>query len=453
MGCVRIGLIAALCVAAGFGGCRAKKRGSSASTDFSLGSDLPSVEAPASSPNPARNRAPQTPRLDRERALLARARDLARRFVIIDGHIDVPYRLEKSRDAKGQLTEDISRRTPQGDFDFERARQGGLDAPFMSIYVPPSYEKGGAKKLVDKLIDLVQGLAKSHPDKFALARSPAEVRKNAASDKISLAMGMENGSPIEHNLGNVTYFHERGIRYITLAHSKDNHIADSSYDERQTNNGLSQFGKRVVAEMNRVGVMIDVSHISDRAFWQVMDLSRAPVVASHSSCRRFTPGWLRNMSDPMIQRLAKSQGVIQINFGSSFIDPRSQKEQKQRSAELLSLLKKSRLDSADPRAKRIADEFRALHPIHRASVEQVADHIAHVVALVGIAHVGIGSDFDGVGDTLPNGLKDVSEYPNLIRVLLERGYSERNIEAICSGNVLRVWQAVEDLARPQTRGL
>jgi membrane dipeptidase len=350
--------------------------------------------------------------------LKVRAHELAQRLIVLDGHIDVPYRLEKGRDARGMLSEDISERTQSGDFDYPRAKAGGLDVVFMSIYVPPKYEDGGARKYADGLIDLVESFAEKWPNKFRLARSPAEVRANTAAGAISLAMGMENGSPIEHKLENVARFQRRGIRYITLAHSKDNHIADSSYEARNTNRGLSSFGKDVVREMNRVGIMVDVSHLSDAAFWHVIEVSRAPVIASHSSCRHFTPGWQRNMSDEMIRALAKNGGVIQINFGSQFLDGSIQK---QRSG-----------------------------PKRYATIEQVADHIDHVVGLVGIDHVGLGSDFDGVGDTLPAGLKDVSGYPNLIRVLLARGYREEAIEKICSGNALRVWQAVEDYAKRAT---
>jgi len=344
-----------------------------------------------------------------------RARELSRRLIILDGHIDVPYRLEKGKDARGALSEDISERTQSGDFDYPRAKAGGLDVAFMSIYVPPKYEAGGARKYADGLIDLVESFVTKWPSKFALARSPAEARANATRGSISLAMGMENGSPLEHRLENVAHFQQRGVRYITLAHSKDNHVADSSYEGKNTNHGLSAFGKDVVREMNRVGIMVDVSHISDAAFWQVIEISKAPVIASHSSCRHFTPGWQRNMSDEMIVALAKNGGVIQINFGSQFLDGSIQKQR--------------------------------FGPKRYATLEQVFEHIDHVVKLTGIDHVGLGSDFDGVGDTLPAGLKDVSGYPNLIRVLLDRGYTEAMIEKICSGNVLRVWQAVEDFAR------
>jgi membrane dipeptidase len=384
--------------------------------------------------------------------LQEKAVELAHKLIIVDTHIDVPWRLEESRDKQGGITEDVAKRTAKGDFDWERAKQGGLDAPFMSIYVPSKYETGGAYKMADRLIDMVEGFVKQSPDKFALAPSPQAVRANLAAGKISLCMGMENGSPIEHKLPNVKYFHDRGIRYITLTHGKDNHICDSSYDDKHTHKGLSEFGKKVVAEMNRVGIMVDVSHISDDAFRQVMEVSKVPVIASHSSCRHFTPGWERNMSDEMIQALAKKGGVVQINFGSGFLDGEIQKQHSEAWKEIEAELKKQKLEFNDEKAKPIIEEYKKNHPSKVATVEKVADHIDHVVKLAGAAHVGLGSDFDGVGDSLPTGLKDVSQYPNLVRVLLERGYSERDIEAILGGNLLRVWQEVEDHAKQNPDG-
>jgi membrane dipeptidase len=369
---------------------------------------------------------------------------IAHEEIILDGHIDVPWRLEKSRASDGSLGENVAQATSAGDFDWPRAREGGLDAPFMSIYVAAKFEKRGAKKVADGLIDMVEALARDNPGKFALARSPADVRANFAAGLISLPMGMENGSPIEGKLANVAHFHGRGIRYITLAHSKDNHICDSSYDTRHTHHGLSRFGKKVVAEMNRLGIMVDVSHLSDEAFDDVIVTSVVPVIASHSSCRHFTPGWERNMSDDMIRRLAEKDGVIQINFGSGFLSEDVRKAEEAHEAARAAFM------AANDDAARIAG-WDAEHPRPRATVQDVADHIEHVVKLVGADHVGLGSDFDGVGDSLPEGLRDVSDYPNLISVLLERGMSREDIAKICSGNVLRVWQAVEDHAAQQAQ--
>lgn len=376
---------------------------------------------------------------------MARAEQLAQQFIITDGHIDLPYRLRVQNFRLEREYLGIPIATEDGDFDFVRARKGGLDAPFMSIFIPASYQDGRAKALADTLIDMVEGIARAHPEHFAIARSPADVEANFQKGIVSLPLGMENGAPIEGKLENVRYFHERGIRYITLTHGKDNHICDSSYDTTATWNGLSPFGREVVQEMNRVGIMIDISHVSDSAFWQVMTLSEAPCIASHSSCRKFTPGFERNMSDEMIQRLAENGGVIQINFGSTFLDGEVRRDYDEKRAELNRLLEAEGLDYRDEAAKPLIEQFRADNPSLFADVRTVADHIDHVVQLSSVDHVGFGSDFDGVGDTLPTGLKDVSQYPNLLYELLRRGYTESEIEKMCYLNIWRVWNAVEAL--------
>jgi membrane dipeptidase len=376
-----------------------------------------------------------------DEALRARADELAQQFLILDGHIDIPYRLD-------EMMEDISVTTEGGDFDYPRAIKGGLNAPFMSIYIPASYqETGGAKAYANSLIDMVEGFEKKWPGKFAVATSVADVKKQfEQKGLISLPMGMENGAPVEGDLANLKHFYDRGIRYITLTHGTDNHICDSSYDTTGTWGGLSPFGHEVVHEMNRLGIMIDVSHISDDTFWQVMDMTDVPVIASHSSARYFTPGFERNMSDDMIKRLGDNGGVIQINFGSSFISGEIRKKSDGLYAALGAFMAENNVGEDSPETLAFLEEYRKEHEIGYADVTEVVDHIDHVVNLVGVNHVGLGSDFDGVGDSLPTGLKDVSYYPNLIYHLLKRGYSEADIEKICSGNVLRVWSAVEQAA-------
>ncbi|MEK6755574.1 MAG: dipeptidase [Bacteroidota bacterium] len=373
-------------------------------------------------------------------SLRARAQNLAQQFIIVDTHIDIPYRLKMH-------WEDISQRTPDGDFDYVRAKQGGLNAPFMSIYIPSEYEaRGGSKALADTLIDMVEKFASDWPKKFAIARSVADVTAQFNQGKISLCMGMENGSPIEHNLDNVKHFYDRGIRYITLAHGQRNHISDSSYDSTRVWKGLSFFGRQVVREMNRVGIMVDVSHLSDDAFYEVVNISKAPVIASHSSCRSFTPGFERNMSDDMIKLLAQNGGVIMIAFGSSFISSEYQHREDEGRKEIMAYLRSKNLTFGDPEAREYIRQYRKDHPITYADVSEVVDHIDHVVKLAGVDHVGFGSDFEGVGDSLPTGLKDVSHYPNIIYELLKRGYSDKDIQKICSGNLLRVWSRVQDIA-------
>lgn len=381
-----------------------------------------------------------------EARLREKADQLAHRFIITDGHVDLPYRLRVQNFRLEREYIGIPVQTEEGDFDYVRAKKGGLDAPFMSIFIPASYQDGRAKLLADSLIGMVRSIAEAHPDKFALANSPAEVEANFSKGLISLPMGMENGAPIEGDLRNVGYFHQRGIRYITLTHSKDNHICDSSYDTTHTWNGLSPFGREVVLEMNRAGIMVDISHVSDSTFWQVMEISRAPCIASHSSCRRYTPGFERNMNDEMIKRLGENGGVIQINFGTDFLDGAMSKRNDELRGELNALLEKEGLKDSDPDAQPIIQQFAKSHPTLYADVQTVADHIDHVVKLAGVDHVAFGSDFDGVGDSLPTGLKDVSQYPNLIYELLRRGYSEEDIEKICYKNVWRVWKEVERVA-------
>lgn len=385
-----------------------------------------------------------------EDELRQKATKLAHETIITDGHVDLPYRLRIKHFRLEREFLGIPIQSNEGDFDYERAKKGGLDAPFMSIYIPADQQlkPDHGKSLADSLINMIHGITKAHPDKFQYAGSPKEVEKNFKEGILSLPMGMENGAPIGQDLTNVKYFYDRGIRYITLTHSKDNQISDSSYDTLNTHNGLSPFGETVVAEMNRVGVMVDVSHISDSAFYDVMKITKAPVIASHSSCRFYTPGFQRNISDDMIKELAKNDGVIQINFGASFIDSVARTN----SVLLDSLenkLKQQGLTSSDSAAQPIIDQFARNHKELYSDVERVADHIDHVVKLVGINHVGLGSDYDGVGDTLPIGLKDVSQYPNLIFVLLKRGYSDEDIAKICSGNVFRVWNKVIAVANAQ----
>jgi membrane dipeptidase len=360
------------------------------------------------------------------------ANKIAQNTLIIDTHIDVPYRLYDD-------WEDVTKATKRGEFDYPRAKAGGLNAPFMSIYIPSSYEKkGGGYLLANQLIDNMEALVGRAPDKFAMAYNSADLAKHFKEGKISLALGMENGTPIEGKLENLQHFYDRGIRYITLAHSESNHIADSSYDLRRQWKGLSPFGKELVKAMNESGVMIDISHVSDDAFYQAVALSKVPVIASHSSLRAFVPGFERNMDDDMIKALAKNGGVIQINFGSAFVVSAANQWGLQRDG----AFKASGQTDKDA----FTAEYKKKNPYPFASLEKVLDHIDYVKNLVGIDYVGIGSDFDGVGDSLPEQLKDVSMYPNLIRGLLERGYTEKDIEKVLSGNTLRVWRAVEDYA-------
>ncbi|HEV58537.1 MAG TPA: membrane dipeptidase [Phycisphaerales bacterium] len=371
--------------------------------------------------------------------LLARARALAHEVLLLDSHIDVPYRLEEH-------DEDISRRTESGDFDYPRARMGGLDAVFAAVYVPPRREDDGtAGVYADETIDRVEQFWTTWPDYFAAARSPDDVRRQFGNGRISIILAIENGAPIQGDLSRVQHYYDRGVRYITLCHGQSNHICDSSYDTNRPWQGLSPFGKRLVAEMNRVGMMIDVSHVSDEAFWDVLEHSRAPVIASHSSCRCFTPGWERNLTDEMIRALADKGGIVQINFGDMFCNERVYREYLTRWEAIDAHIAEHGLEGQERGA--FIEEYCRAHPIARGTVRDVGQNIDHAVKLIGVDQVGLGSDFDGVGPHVPVGLKDVSAYPNLLAELLSMGYSEADLRKICGQNFLRVWQRIDETAR------
>lgn len=356
---------------------------------------------------------------------------LSRELLIADTHIDLPYRLENN-------WEDISGRTEGGHFDYVRAMEGGLNAAFMSIYIPPTLQTtGGAKSYADQLIDLVYGLEEKWPGKFQVATSMDDLISGFKSGVISLPMGMENGAAIEDDIRNVGYFYERGIRYITLTHSKWNRICDSSYDNDKHWNGLSPFGREVIIEMNRLGMMIDISHVSDSTFYQVIALSKAPVIATHSSCRHFTPGFERNMSDDMIRILAEKGGVIHINFGSYFLD----NEFREKMQEVYDYLEANQIPWGSKEQIDYFNENGLNEVLPEITIDHVVDHISHVASIAGVDCIGLGSDYDGVNH-VPTGLDDVSMYPNLIERLLEDGFSEDDIRKICSGNLFRLWADV-----------
>ena len=381
---------------------------------------------------------------DAEAELRQKANQLAHEILLLDTHLDTPFELQKRM-------QDISGRIEGGHFDYVRARQGGLDALFMAVYVAPEYEeKGGAKTYAERTIDMIEGFAHRWPDQFASITSIDGIRAQFGTGRIAVLLGIENGSALEDNLDNVQHFYERGVRYLTLVHSKNNHICDSSFDDGPKWHGLSPFGKELIARMNRVGMMIDVSHASDEAFDQILEVSRAPVVATHSSCRCFTPGWQRNLSDDMIRRLARKGGVVQVNFGAMFVNGAVNAQFEKLRQEILQHIQANHLQGAE-RSRYVEQRWKQARLV-KAHVGDVADHIDHIAKLAGVEHVGLGSDFDGVTE-VPVGLEDVSAYPNLIYELLRRGYREPEIRSIGGENFLRVWAAVEQAAAaPRSRG-
>ncbi len=367
-----------------------------------------------------------------------KAKKLSKELIIADGHIDLPYRLHE----EGLIYEeniDLNHNTNRN-FDIPKARKGGLNSPFMSIYIPSEKTYSEGFELANSLIDLVENIVESNKDHFQLALTPEDVINNFNNNKISLPMGMENGSPIGENINNLKFFFDRGIRYVTLTHAKNNQICDSSYDTERKWNGLSEFGKELIKEMNKIGMMIDVSHVSDKTFYDILNITEKPLIASHSSPRKFTPNFERNMSDDMIIELAKNNGVILINFGSSFVNNNSNMI----FFEIDKLVESWRIENGyEVKDENVIKKRELLinqkNPF--ASIDDVLDAIDHVNNLVGQNHIGFGSDFDGLGNSLPSNLKDVSFYPKLIEGLLKRGYNKESIEKICYKNFFRVWNA------------
>lgn len=372
------------------------------------------------------------------------ARQLAQDAIIVDTHIDAPGLL-LSRWA------DLGVDAPDREFDYPRARAGGLDVGFMAIYTSHGRDEAGtARQHAHNQIDAVEALAGRHPDKFAILTSPGDVETLREGGRVLLSMGMENAGPLGDDVSQVEAFFNRGVRYIGLTHSGNNRIGDSSYTLERKWNGLSPFGREVIAEMNRLGMIVDVSHVSDETARDVIEVSTAPVIASHSGFRHFTPGFERNLDDELAKEIAATGGVIQIPFGTMFLDGQAAAdiqayfvaadEFERRNAELRA--------AGEPTEDRSAFErnWEETHPVPDITIEPVLDQIDHGVKLVGIDHIGLGSDFDGVGGDLPENLRTVADFPHLVAGLQQRGYSDDDIRKILGGNMLRTWTAIEAAA-------
>ena len=348
-----------------------------------------------------------------------RAARLHQQAIVVDTHIDTTQLL--LRDGWDFMARHAARTAGGGDenashVDYPRAREGGLDAAFFSIYMPGTITGPEAVKRSLLLIDAVRRLAEQHPGEIALATSAAEVRAANKAGKFAALMGMEGGHMIDDNLSILRDYQRLGVRYLTLSHSVNTNWSDSSGD-KPAHNGLTDFGKTVVRELNRLGVMVDISHVADKTFWDALEVSRAPLLASHSSCRALS-GHPRNMTDDMIKALGAKGGVIMINYSTTFL-----------SNELYEATQNN-----VPAAER-----------PRVSWEKIVDHIDHAVKLVGATHVGLGSDFDGT--TVPDGMDDVSKLPKITAALLEKGYSEQDVRNILGENILRLMERVEGVAR------
>lgn len=381
----------------------------------------------------------------RDEKLWQKALRLHRSAIVVDGHNDITTPMVDEGYDLGQ--------TSVGKYhtDLQRMKQGGVTGQFFSIYVDRRFarEGGSARRALD-MIDMVYRAVERYPNDLILATSAEDIRRAKRQKKIAALMGIEGGHAIENSLMALRGFYRLGVRYMTLTHNNTNDWADACCDAAR-HNGLSEFGKEVVREMNRLGMLVDISHVSDKTMNDVLDVTRAPVIASHSSARALV-NHPRNIPDDILRRIAKNGGVVMVNFYPVFIDQKALNASREREARLkpqLDALREKYKD--DP--KRLEEETRKLYaanPLPPTPLSVLIDHIDHIAKVAGVDHVGLGSDFDGV-PTLPVGMEDISRLPNITYELLRRGYSERDVRKILGENLLRVMAEAERVARQMSR--
>lgn len=395
-----------------------------------------------STPIGTRAQAPNSP--PRDEKLWQRALKLQRSAIVIDGHNDIPSIM---------VDDDYDLATPSlGKYhtDLARMQEGGLTGEFFSIYVDGKYAKeGGSARRAMDLIDATYRAAERYPDRLMMAASVADIERAKKLKKIAVLMGIEGGHAIEDSLMALRVFYRLGVRYMTLTHNNTNNWADASRGE-PVHNGLTDFGKEVVREMNRLGMFVDVSHVSDQTMSDALDVSTAPIIASHSSCRALNDH-PRNIPDDLLKRIGANGGVVMINFYTSFIDAKALAAERARDKELMPLLETLKTQYPnDP--KRLADETQKLYearPLPDTPIGVLIDHIDHAVKVAGIDHVGLGSDFDGA--TIPQEMKGVQDLPMITYELLKRGYSDTDVRKILGGNFMRAFAEVERIARISQR--
>ncbi|HEV8337584.1 MAG TPA: dipeptidase [Candidatus Polarisedimenticolia bacterium] len=375
---------------------------------------------------------------DQPEEVTERARQVHDRAIVIDTHDDTPQRMVFEKGF------DIGRRNENGAIDIPRMRAGGLDALFFSIWVPGDVDGPHAARRALQQIDRVREAVRTHPKDLVLATSVAGIRRAAAQGKIAALMGIEGGHMIDDDLGLLREYATLGVRYMTLTHSLNTSWADSSGDQ-PAHDGLTPFGKEVVREMNRLGVMVDVSHVSDKTFYDALAASAAPVIASHSSCRAVC-NHPRNMTDDMLRALAKNGGVIMINFNAEFVSEEvrsaSQAVNMHATAETEANAKCAKDEACKIfEIQRLYYEAMGSGHLPKATWEKILEHLDHAAQIAGVDHVGLGSDFDGA--VMPLGMEDASKLPRLTGALLKKGYTEKNITKILGGNLLRVMEQVE----------
>lgn len=372
-----------------------------------------------------------------------RSSELHRRAIVVDTHDDTTQRLIYDKDF------DLGRRNATGHVDIPRMREGGLDAIFFSIWVPVKYSGLDATKRALQQIEAVREAVRRHPNDLVLATTAREIRRAHQQDKIAALMGVEGGHTINDDLGVLRQFAGLGVRYLTLTHTKNTNWADSSGD-KPAHNGLTDFGRSVIREMNRLGVMVDISHVSDKTFADVLAVSEAPIIASHSSCRAIS-NHPRNLTDDMLRAVAKNGGVVMINYNQGFLSQELLDAFRAREKELRPVYEAMSKACGDDDAcdiagyERLEHQFIAEGKLPPVSWEKIVEHIDHVAKVAGVNHVGLGSDFDGA--SMPAGMEDVSKLPKITEALLRRGYTPAAIERILGGNLLRVMTEVERVRR------
>jgi membrane dipeptidase len=380
----------------------------------------------------------------------AKARSIQNSAIVVDTHADTPQRfLDENFDIGSTDANDI------GHISLDKARRGNLGAEFFSIWVEPESNQGHYARHTFDLIDSVYEQAAHHPDRMMMAFSVADIERAHKEHKLAALMGIEGGHSIENDIHLLRDYYRLGVRYMTLSWSNTNEWADSSGDindpKVQHHNGLTDFGKQAVLEMNRLGMMVDISHVADKTFWDVIATTKAPVIASHSSARALTDA-PRNMTDDMLRAVAKNGGVVDVNFYSGFVDEEYRKQSeaisKQTAEAVKAYVEKQRAEGKSvpyTDIDRIEREWNAKIP--RPPLKSLIDHIDHIAKVAGIDHVGLGSDFDGVAGATPAGIDSAADLPKITQGLLDRGYSGEDIKKILGGNVLRVFGQVENISR------
>ena len=354
--------------------------------------------------------------------------------MIYDSHIDTPSQLLRLRNVEID--------NKHGHVDFPKLQRGGVDGAFFALYTPPQMAPDAATRYALEMLSATYDVAERNPDIAAITFSPKEAAKNRKDGIVSMFIGMENGSPIQENLSLLRTFYRLGVSYVTLTHNGDNSIADAASEGRKWN-GLSPFGREVVAEMNKLGIMIDLSHASDKTFWDCIEVSKAPVIASHSCCRALC-GHRRNLTDDMLKALGEKDGYVGINFYPAFLSDRFGADSAE--AALLDEAEKTdqywRLCPSDPERTEAWHNMQdRLLNIWRPGIKEVVDHIDHAVKFAGIDHVGLGSDFDGIC-VGPDGLEDISKIGAVCAEMRRRGYSEKDVEKVSGKNLMDAWQRV-----------